>query len=209
MFFQVCTIATTRHNLQSDDPYVILYHAVTRHIETHKTFSLRQEQLDEVSGHMILISVHFDVSLREIKERIDGNQKVIIDIRSKRITFKRPITTPVAERCNNDVGIDTDHNFLYGLIPGVLERICEMNRLDDFISLLQAICDGKLQNNIALHLLLVIGQFYSLTDIRQMKYSNDSINFWLTLKKIFKGRGVNFFQGYKLQGSAGQDEWKP
>ena len=61
---------------------------------------------------MILLSMHFDVSLREIKERIDGNQKVIIEIKSKRITFKRPITTPVAERCNSGVGIDTDHNFL-------------------------------------------------------------------------------------------------
>ena len=74
--------------------------------------------MDEESGHMILLSIHFDVSLRKIKERIDGNQKVLIDIKSKRITFKSPITTPVAERGKNDVGIDTDddHNFLYGLI---------------------------------------------------------------------------------------------
>ena len=107
---------------------MILYHTVTRHIDTHKTFSLRQEQLDEVSGHMILLSIHFDVSLREIKEHIDGNQKIIIDIKSKRITFTRPITAPVSERCNDDVGIDTDHNFLYGLIPGDLESTCEMNR---------------------------------------------------------------------------------
>ena len=178
--------------LQSDDPYVILYHKVTRHIDTYTTFNLRQEQLDEVSGHMILLSIHFDVSLREIKERIDGNQEVIIDIKTKRITLKRPITTPVAERCNSDVGIDTDHNFLYGLIPGVLEGTCEMNRLDDFIFLKQAICNGKLQNIIALHLLLDIGQFYSLTNIRQMKYSNDSINFWLTLKVIQRTRSYFF-----------------
>ena len=172
MFFSgVYHCYDTSCKLQSDGPCVILYHKVTRHIDTHKTFSLRQEQLDEVSGH-ILLSIHFDMSLREIKERIDGNQKVIIDIKSNRITFKRPITTPVAERCNSDVEIDTDHNFLYGLIPGVLERPCEMNRLDDFISLKQAICNGKLQNIIALHLFVDIGQFYSLTNIRQMKYSN-------------------------------------
>ena len=133
----------TTCKLQSDDPFVILYHTVTRHIDTHKTCSLRQEQLDEVSGHMILHSIHFDVSLREIKERIDWNQKVIIDINSKRITFKRPIITPVAERCNSDVGSDTDHNFLYGLFPGALESTCEMNTLDDYISLKQAFCNGK------------------------------------------------------------------
>ena len=121
---------------------------------------------------MILLSIHFDVSQRDIKERIDGNQKVIIDIKSKRITFKRPITTPVAERCNSDVGIDTDHNFPYGLIPGVLESTCEKNSKDDFISLKQAICNDKLQNIIALHLFVDIGQFYSWTNIRQMKYSN-------------------------------------
>ena len=159
----------TSCKLQSDDPYVILYHKVTRHIDTHKTFSLRQEQLDEVYGHMILLSIHFDVSLREIKECFDGNQKVIIDIKSKQITFKRPITTPVAERCNSDVGIDTDHNFLYGLIPGVLESTLEMNRLDDFIFLKQAICNGKLQNIIALHLFVDIGQFYNLTNMSPVK----------------------------------------
>ena len=71
-----------------------------------------------------------------------------------------------------------------------------MNRLDDVISLKQTICNDKLQNIITLHLLLDIGQFYSLTNIRQMKYSNDSINFWLTLK-LFKGGGATFFQGYK------------
>ena len=65
---------------------------------------------------MILLSIHFDVSLRGIKERIDGNQKMIIDIKSKRITFMRPVTTRVAERCNSDFGIDTDHNFLYGRV---------------------------------------------------------------------------------------------
>ena len=186
----------TSCKLQSDDPYVILYNKVTRHIDTHKTFILRQGQLDEVSGHMILLPIQFDVSLREIKERIDGNQKVTTDIKFKRITFKRPITNPVTERCNSDVGIDTDHNFLYGLIPGVLEIPCEMNRLDDFISLKHAICNGKLQNIIALHLLLDIGPFYSLTNMRQMKYSNDSTNFWLTLKIIQRTRSY-FFQGYK------------
>ena len=118
---------------------------------------------------------------------------MIIDIKSKRITFKRPITTPVAELCNSDVGSDTDHNFLYGLFPGVLESTCEMNRLDDFNSLKQAICNGKLQNIIALHLLLDTGQFYSFKNIRQMKYSNES----MIHPKIIKGRGAIFFQGYK------------
>ena len=44
------------------------------------------------------------------------------------------------------------------------------------------------ENNIALHLLLDIGQCYSLTDMRQMKYSNGSINFWLALKNIQRTR---------------------
>ena len=188
----------TSCKLKSDDPYVILYHKVTRHIDTHKTFSLRQEQLDEVSGH-ILLSIHFGVSLRENKERIDGNQKVIIDIKSKRITFRSPITDlslNVAIVMLELILIIIFYNVLYGLIPGVLESTCEMNRLDDFISLKEAICNGKLQSIIALHILLDIGQFYSLANIRQMKYSNDSINFWLTLK-LFIGRGAIFFQGHK------------
>ena len=46
-----------------------------------------------------------------------------------------------------------------------------------------------------------------------MKYSNEIIKFWLTIQKLFKGRtrGLNFFQGHKLQGATHHtdDQWKP
>ena len=66
----------------------------------------------------------------------------LLDIRSKRITFKRPVATPAAERCSNDIALEIDNNILYGHIPGLLEMICEMNILPDLTSLQRAICDG-------------------------------------------------------------------
>ena len=33
---------------------------------------------------------------------------------------KRYVGTPATERCNNDTAIETDNNFVPGLIPGVL-----------------------------------------------------------------------------------------
>ena len=74
------------------------------------------------------------------------------------------------------------------------------NRLDDFYNLLAAIADGYLEDNIALHLMLEIGQFYSYDSIHSMRYSETSLTFWATVQKIFKGKCVNFFRGHKGEG---------
>ena len=77
-----------------------------------------------------------------------------------------------------------------------------MGRLNDFVSLLRAIVNDKLCDNIALHLLLNVGAFYGQTNISQVRYSKDSLSFWMTVQKLFKGRGINFFRGFKGQGLA-------
>ena len=74
------------------------------------------------------------------------------------------------------------------------------NRLDDFYNLLVAIADGYLEDNIALHLILDIGQFYSYDSIHSMRYSETSLTFWATVQKNFKGKCVNFFRGHKGEG---------
>ena len=80
----------TSYNIQSDDPYVILHNALTRHIGTHKRFSLRQTKFDKMSGHIILLSIKFDVLSYEKRPhwRESGRD---IEVSSKRITFKGPL----------------------------------------------------------------------------------------------------------------------
>jgi hypothetical protein len=63
--------------------------------------------------------------------------------------------------------------------------------------MINAIRSGFLQNNIAFHLLLDIGRFYGQTEISQMRYSKATLDFWITIKHLFKGKGLSFFRGYK------------
>ena len=61
-----------------------------------------------------------------------------------------------------------------------------MNRLEDFQGLLKAIGKGILPYNIAFHLMLDIGLFYSLDSISSMLYKQKSMDPWITFSKIFK-----------------------
>jgi hypothetical protein len=42
-----------------------------------------------------------------------------------------------------------------------LESLHEMNRYDDFVSVLKCICDGIMTDNIVFQLLMDVGNFYS------------------------------------------------
>ena len=95
-------------------------------------------------------------------------------------------------------------NYFYDILYSIDSVL---NRRSDFINLLRAIQSGHLMNSIALHIMLDAGRFYGLKDIRQMRYVDDSLNIWLTVKKLFKNKGINFFRGYMadgLQGNHGQ-----
>ena len=52
-------------------------------------------------------------------------------------------------------------------------------------------------NNIALNLLLDLRQYLNQQSSTQMRYSQTSLDFWLVVKKLFKGKGVRFFTGCK------------
>ena len=45
-----------------------------------------------------------------------------------------------------------------------------------------------------------IDNFYSKYSINAVRYSNEALEFWLTVQKLFKGKGVHFFRGFKAQG---------
>ena len=76
-----------------------------------------------------------------------------------------------------------------------------MGRLEDFVSLLNCISNNTITENIALNLILDVGQFYRQSTISNMRYREESIACWATVQKLFKGKGINFFRGYKGEGN--------
>ena len=58
-----------------------------------------------------------------------------------------------------------DLNNVSKLLLAVLDRVTEINRLEDFPGLLKANGEGILQNDIAFYFMLDIGRFYSLESI--------------------------------------------
>ncbi|CAG2230153.1 unnamed protein product [Mytilus edulis] len=93
--------------------------------------------------------------------------------------------------------LDTD---LYSLLQDAASVLKERGRYDDFLTVLRCIADRTLIDNISLHLLLDVGNFYATNCIQGLRYSEETITFWVTVKKLFKGKGVNFFRGFKAQG---------
>ena len=85
-----------------------------------------------------------------------------------------------------------DLNKVSKLLPAILDRVTETNRLEDIQGLLTAIGLGILQNDIAFYLMLDIGRFYSLDSISSMRYERESMDFRIIFSKLFKGKGTNF-----------------
>ena len=94
----------------------------------------------------------------------------------------------------------TDDANIYQLISHVIDVMKDIGTISDVISVLQAIKNGYLNDNIAFHLLLDIGDFYSLNSINNVRYSKQSLGFWVTVQKLFKGKGINFFRGFRAEG---------
>jgi hypothetical protein len=152
-------------------------------------------------------SIHFDTTVGQLAMKINNGFSPIIREEEAKIIFKRhhdkneKTDRPTSE-LSSDTGKDvqTSHSELYSLIPGVIEKLEVAGRLADFESTMKAVTDGILEDNIAFHLLLDIGQFYSCSTVSNMRYSEETLQFWSTVKNLFKGKGIHFFRGYKSQG---------
>ena len=57
-----------------------------------------------------------------------------------------------------------------------------------------------LQNNIAFYLMLNIDRVYSFDSISSMRHDQESMDFWITFSKMFKGKGIDFLRGYNGKG---------
>lgn len=88
---------------------------------------------------------------------------------------------------------------LYELISEAIPILQENNIIEDFIAVVKCICSGQLIDNITLHLLFDVANFFSNPTASSMRHSEKSMAFWLTVKKLFKGKGVKFFVGIKAR----------
>ena len=129
-------------------------------------------------------------------QNIKSGMKLYFDEQTRKIHYKRPIAEDKNITDSQTITEDAD---IYNLLPYVIDQLQQMDRLSDFVSLLHAIKNGYILKNIAFHLLLDVSNFYSKTSISSMRYSKESFSFWLTVHKLFKQRGINFFRGYKAE----------
>ena len=80
----------------------------------------------------------------------------------------------------------------------MLKFLGEEGRRVDLITIIESIVSGKLSiKNIALNLLLDLGQYLNQTSSGLMRYSKTTLDFWTIVQKLFKGKGIRFFTGEK------------
>ena len=89
-----------------------------------------------------------------------------------------------------------DLNNVSKLLPAVLDRVTEINWLGDFQGLIQR----QIAKQYCFPSMLDNGRFYSLDLISYMPYKHESMEFWITLSKISKGKGIRFLHAYKGKG---------
>lgn len=184
----------------SKEPEKIQDHTVAQHL-SEDNFSLRSLIFDESTGHIAYRSLHFDIKITKLLKKIKDGIKPRINIENKTISFKRTVKySSNTEDTDQSKESQTLNAEVYNLIPDVIDELTRIGKLPDFFSMLKAISNGVISNNIAFHLLLDVANFYSQPTIYSTRYSPESLSFWITVKKLFKGKGINFFRGYKGEG---------
>ncbi|VDI03707.1 Hypothetical predicted protein [Mytilus galloprovincialis] len=200
MCYQFSTCKFTSSNVDS-----ILIHTIDNHFGP-QTFSFRKKVLDENTGHTAYRSVHFGIEVTKLKMMLGKGYKPNINLEEQTICFKRCSSTMkvsgdyIEQECQTEL-----NNELYDILPNIETKLKEIGRYEDFISVLKSIASGILTQNIAFHLLLDVGRFYSQSTIYSTRYVPETLAFWITIKKLFKGKGVNFFRGYKAQGISAEN----
>ena len=185
---------------------------LTHNIQNHsdKDFKIRRRILNDVSGELLMRSVHFPINISDIKKRLGEGKKCIIDVDHSTIRFKRPKTdcetafnskeeeiinvTPIENNINHPIENSGDEDT--EKFKKTLEVIKESGRGDDFISVLDGIISGTLDpKNIAFHLMLDIGNFLSSETIKNVRYNTVTMDFWSVVYKMFRGKATRFFRG--------------
>ena len=126
---------------------------------------------------------------------------MILDLEQSQIRFKQPVK-PADPDDVEDVGNpqldDSDIKSIQDLVPDLISMMEAVGRREDFVKKLKSIADKTLDiQNIALSLLLDIGQFLNCNTVNSMRYHQTSLDFWSVFHKIFRGKGIRFMRGLK------------
>ena len=107
---------------------------------------------------------------------------------------------PTTDLHVNDAQADNsgDLKYLSKILPHVLEELERVGKCDAFVKFIELVHERKFPlNNIALSLFCDVVSWYSLSDTRCMRYSEDTIQFFWVGLKLFGGRFVRFMAGMK------------
>ena len=105
-----------------------------------------------------------------------------------------------------------DLKYVQNLLPRVLQELGRVGKSDTFVKFLELVNERKFPlNNIAFSLFCDVVSWYSLSDTRSMRYSEDTIQFFWVGLKLFGGRFVRFMTGMKNESAmlTGRDSLDP
>ena len=194
----MCYVCDTKRAKAED----ILNHCITAHISdnTDLFFTLRERRLCRTTGSYIYQTIRFGAKFSFLRAQMRMKRKVYIDMDRQRVSVKRPADSPEKESGKNEQSMETENEEAYRVLPDVINKLNEMDRLDDFISVLKHIATGHLDTNIAFHLLLDVGRFYGCNVISDLRYDKITMEYWVTHWRLLKGKGINFHRGSKGEG---------
>jgi len=177
----------------------MMKHLATYHAK--RKLSVRHRWLDEASGILGYKSLHFDsicglvstVDFLNSRVTVKKRPQIVCDEESYK-KVKTDMPSDLSLKCG-PVQEESDMQKLEKILPDVVHTLNNMGRADDFGSVLQAIANGKIQNNIALHLLLDVGQFLRQDTPQSMRYNQTSLDFWTLMMKVVHGKGMRLLEG--------------
>lgn len=174
---------------------------------------MRRQFLNEHNGQLMFRSVHFPIHISDIVKEIESGKQCTVDLDAAKIYFQEfpgNINTSEPdeskpENMQNDTIIEkskadekecTRDDTLQELFGKTNKLFEETGRGDDFKAVLRALSNGTLNpQNIAVHLLLDIGNLLSSSSFKNVRYSDTTLDFWAVVYKMFRGKATRFFRG--------------
>lgn len=106
-------------NKVKGDELSILHHTLDEHSDSSdKNFKILIKEFNDKIGTFAYISVQFPDLIRDLIQRKQDGYQIYISTKKRRLYFKRPPSTHS----------QADHNALYDLLPGVINKMVEMGR---------------------------------------------------------------------------------
>ena len=167
----------------------MLSHIWNKNIK-RRFFGVKVYGLDHESGTYVFTTKHFNVTAKYLATKIDAGCHAFVDFEQSKVRIKRsaqkgvsseaadgewglsqPKEEKEADGSDKDVDLDVDIEDIIGIIPSFIKALQTTGRAYDFIPILHAIADHKLDNNIACHLLIDIGNFLRPETVYSARYS--------------------------------------